>query len=329
MFRAQNVLVAGGTGMIGIPLVRRLIEQGAQVRIASLDDPSRAHPQAEFIRTDLMSFRNCLAVCERMNYVFNLLGVKGSPAIAAAKPADSFVTTIRLSLNLMEAARRKGAWGYLYTSSIAVYAPADMFYEENVWKTFPSENDKFPGWAKRIGELQVEAYNIQYGWDQISIVRPANVYGPYDNFDLDNAMVIPTLIRRVIYGEDPIRVWGNGRSERDFIHAEDVARGMLLAAERGAGQAINLGSGVGVSIRDLVELILRTVEHRPEIVWDTSKPSGDRKRILDISRARSIGFEPSIPLEKGLREVVEWYKKNKEKADSRYDIFRDSRGTED
>ena len=163
-----------------------------------------------------------------MDIVFNLAGVKGSPAMANERPASFLVPTITFSYNMMEAARREGVERYLYTSSIGVYAPAEYFREDDVWKTFPSPHDRFAGWAKRMGELQAEAYKIEYGWDKISIVRPANVYGPYDNFDPANAMVIPSLIYRALDGEAPLTVWGDGTPIRDFIHARDVARGMML-----------------------------------------------------------------------------------------------------
>ena len=321
VFRGRKVLVAGGTGMIGIQLVGLLVEAGARVRIASLDDPARAHPDAELVRSDLTSFDNCLAACHGMDFVFNLLGVKGSPAVTTTKPASFFVPTVMMDTALMEAARRCAVEGFLFTSSVGVYAPAEVFREDDVWKTFPSENDRFAGWAKRMGELQAEAYRIQHGWDRIAIVRPSNVYGPYDNFDLENAMVVPTLIRRAVDGENPFRVWGDGSAERDFVHATDVARGMILAAERMPGHPVNLGSGVGISIRRLVEIITSNVTSRPEVVWDRSKPSGDRKRLMDISRARAMGWGPAIPLEVGVADVMEWYRRNRTKAAGRYDVF--------
>jgi GDP-L-fucose synthase len=321
VFKGKKVLVAGGTGMIGIPLVEMLLEQGAEVRIASLDDPSRAHPQAEFYQVNLMSFENSLKVCQGMDFVFNLLGVKGSPAIATGKPASFFVPTITLNTNLMEAAWKSEVEGFLFTSSVAVYAPAEVFYEDDVWRTFPSPNDRFPGWAKRMGELQAEAYKIEHGWNRIAIVRPANVYGPYDNFDFENAMVVPSLIKRAVDGENPLIVWGNGSARRDFIHAKDVARGMLLAAEHANCEPINLGSGSGVSIKELVDTILSNLDSKPEIVWDSSKPEGDRQRIMDIARARAIGFEPQISLAQGVREVMQWYRKNRHSTAKRFDVF--------
>lgn len=167
--------MTGGTGLIGRPLVEMLIETGAKVRIASLDDPSRAHPGAEFKQVNLTRYDNCLKVCDGMDYVFHLAGIKGSPAMTSKKPASFFVPTILFSINMMEAARECNVERYLFTSSIGVYSPSEVFYEDDVWKTFPSENDRFAGWAKRMGELQADAYGIEYNWDKISIVRPANV----------------------------------------------------------------------------------------------------------------------------------------------------------
>jgi len=182
-YENKKILVTGGTGLIGRPLVEMLLAQGAQVRIASLDDPSRADSRAEFLQVDLTKFDNCLKACEGMDIVFHLAGIKGSPQMAKEKPASFFVPTILFNTNMMEAAKQSQIERYLFTSSVGVYSPAEVFYEDDVWKTFPSENDKFAGWAKRMGELQAEAYAIEYNWDKVAIVRPANVYGSFDNFD--------------------------------------------------------------------------------------------------------------------------------------------------
>jgi len=322
IYQGKSILVTGGTGLIGRPLVESLVDMGAKVRIASLDDPSRAHPLAEFIRADLTSFRSCLDVCDEMDYVFHLAGIKGSPAMTAQKPASFFVPTISFNTNMMEAARQCSVKKYLFTSTIGVYAPAEIFYEDDVWKTFPSENDKFAGWAKRMGELQAEAYKIEYNWRDIQIVRPANVYGPYDNFDPENAMVIPALVKRALDGENPLVVWGDGSPIRDFIHAHDVARGMMLVMEKGSGHPVNLGSGVGVSIKEIVEIIVSNMKEKPQVIWDSTKPSGDRKRLMDTSRSRELGFVPEVSLEEGIKEVMQWYLKNKATVDQRYNVFK-------
>ena len=320
-YKGKKILVTGGTGLIGRPLVEMLVNAGGKVRIASLDDRARAHPKAEFLRLDLTDINNCLKATKGMDYVFHLAGIKGSPKMTKERPASFFVPTILFNTNMMEAARRESVKHYLYTSTIGVYAPAKVFHEDDVWKSFPSENDKFAGWAKRMGELQAEAYKIEYSWNKVSIVRPANVYGPYDNFDPENAMVIPSLIARAFSGENPLVVWGDGTPIRDFIYAQDVARGMMLTLEKGETRPVNLGSGKGYSIREVVEVIKKNMQGKLKIVWDKSKPAGDKKRLMDISRARSIGFTPKISLEDGIREAIEWYKSNKHLINRRYNVF--------
>lgn len=319
-YRGKKVLVTGGTGLIGRPLVEMLVNAGAQVRVVSLDDPGRAPEGVEFRRTDLRKFDECLQAAEGCQYVFQLAGVKGSPAMTAKRPASFFVPTVMFNTNMMEAARRQGVERYLFTSSIGVYAPAEVFHEDDVWKTFPSNNDRFAGWAKRMGELQAEAYQIEYGWDKISIVRPANVYGPFDNFDPNNAMVIPSLIHRALSGESPLSVWGDGSAVRDFIHARDVAYGIMHVMEQGYNRPVNLGSGTGVSIKEIADLV---AENMPglRIEWDTTKPSGDAKRLMNTRRAESIGFRPRIGIREGIAETFAWYKENRKVADNRYNPF--------
>lgn len=333
-YNKKNVLVTGGTGLIGKPLVDMLLEEGANVRIASLDDKTRANPKAEFCQVDLTKMDNCYDVCKDMDYVFQLAGIKGSPKMTKEKPASFFVPTILFNTNMMEAARKQKVDRYLFTSTIGVYSPAEVFHEDDVWKTFPSENDRFAGWAKRMGELQAQAYKIEDNWDKISIVRPANVYGPYDNFDPANAMVIPSLIKRAVDGENPLTVWGDGSPIRDFIHSKDVARGMMLAMEKCPGPElpINLGSGTGYSIRNLVDIVreeipnLRYYHDNPEVVWDTSKPAGDAKRLMDVSRAKEIlGWEPQISLKEGVVDLMHWYNQNKDIIGKRYNVFTEKR----
>lgn len=319
-----KVLVTGGTGLIGQPLVRMLLDAGADVRVVSLDDPSRAPDGVEFVSADLRNFDNCMKVCEGREIVFNLIGVKGSPKMTAQQPASFFVPTITFSINMMEAARRQGVERYMYTSSVGVYEPAEVFHEDAVWSTFPSPHDRFAGWAKRMGELQAEAYRIEYGWDKISIVRPANVYGPYDNFDPENAMVVPSLIHRALSGENPLVVWGDGSAIRDFIHARDVARGMMQVVEQGYTKPVNLGSGVGVTIKQIAEIVTGLIPGM-KLEWDTSKPSGDAKRLMDTKRAESIGIRPQVSIEDGIAETMEWYRANRDQADKRYNAFTEKR----
>ena len=327
-YAGEKVLVTGGTGLIGRPLVEMLVEGGAKVMVVSLDDPSRVPKGVKFVRADLRNFESCMDVCKGQKIVFHLAGIKGSPAMTAKHPASFFVPTITFNTNMMEAARRCKVERFLYTSTVGVYAPAEVFYERDVWKTFPSENDRFAGWAKRMGELQAESYKIEYGWDKISIVRPANVYGPFDNFDPQTAMVIPSLIKRAMDGENPLVVWGDGSPIRDFIYSEDVARGMMLAVEKGVNLPVNLGSGKGVTIREVAETIAKLVPNGPlKIVWDKTKPKGDAKRLMDMRRAKKLlGFEPTVSLKQGIKETIQWYLKNKNDLDKRYNVFYEDSG---
>lgn len=318
----KNVLVTGGTGMIGRYLVDKLIERNCNVTVVSLDSNDGLPDCVKFLKLDLTILDNCMKACYGQDYIFNLIGIKGSPKMSREKPASFMVPMLMFNTAMMEAAMRCDVKWYLYTSSVGVYHPAEVFREDDVWKTFPSENDKHPGWAKRIGELQAEAYNIQYGKDNISIVRPANVYGMWDNFDPENAMVIPSLINRIMSGESPLVCWGDGTPIRDFIYAGDCADGMIHMVENGVTDPVNLGSGTGVTIKEIAENIRDIYDKSVLIEWDTSKPKGDAKRLMDTERAESYGFKCSTPIGDGLRSTIEWFSKNRESYKKRNNYFR-------
>lgn len=318
-YKKKSVLVTGGTGMIGQALCRLLVNAGANVKVASLDSADRTPPGTIFQKIDLRSFENCQEVVSDYELVFHLAGIKGSPKMTAERPASFFVPTLQFSLNMMEAARRAGVKKYLFTSSVGVYEPAEVFVEDKVWTTFPSPNDRFAGWAKRMCELQAEAYQIEYGWKNISIVRPANVYGPFDNFDTENAMVIPSLINRALNEKGPLKVWGDGSAVRDFIYAEDVALGMMKCMELGIYEPVNLGSGGGISIKELAETVAALT--CKEVVWDLSKPSGDKQRVMDTTRAKKYGINNTVCLRDGIQKTIDWYKNNQNLAKTRYNSF--------
>ena len=322
-YKDKNVLVTGGTGLIGRPLLDLLLDEQAKITCVSLDKPEDLDGKINFIKTDLRNFDNCLDICKGQDLVFNLVGVKGSPKMCKERPASFYVPTIMFSINMMEAARQAKVERYMFTSSIGVYHPAEIFNEDDVWSSFPSENDRIPGWAKRVGELQAEAYEIQYKWDKISIVRPANVYGPYDNFDPENAMVIPSLINRASSGERPLNVWGDGSPIRDFIYSKDVAIGMMRVMESGYNKPVNLGSGTGVTIKAIAETVAGLMPDTCEIVWDTSKPSGDKKRLMCTKRAESLGIYATTDLNQGIKETIDWYNANNNKDFARYNAFTD------
>jgi GDP-L-fucose synthase len=221
---------------------------------------------------------------------------------------------------MLEAARRARVKKAVYTSSIGAYSSAELFVEEDDTPTNPPM-DMFPGWAKRMAEMQIEAYKIQYGIDNFAMVRPCNVYGPRDNFNPNNAMVIPSLMSRIESGEAPLKVWGNGSSIRDFAYSSDVAAGVIQALFYGTrGSFVNLGSGVGTSIKQLVETLAKVTPFEYE--FDCSKPSGFPCRVMDLTRAKDwINYQPKTSLLDGLNNTWRWYLDNKNTSDKRHNYF--------
>ena len=325
IFRGKKILVAGGTGLVGQQLVPKLINFGAKVFVASLDDKSLVNHKIEsFYNLNLMNLDNCIKITKDKEIVFNLLGVTGSPKINIEKPASFMMSNIYCAINLLMAAQISKVKKYLYTSTYGVYAHSTIPLEDDVWKTFPSENDKFAGWAKRIGELQIEAFKIEYNFESLHIVRPANIYGPYANFDPKNSMVIPSLIRRIIKGENPLNVWGNGTAIRDFIFSADVAEAMIQVMQKKIEKPINIGSGTGISIKELVNTLLSSeiIKKKPKVIFDKTKPTGDKKRILDTSLAKSYGITNKVSLKEGLDKTINWYLNNQSLTHKRFNYFK-------
>ena len=319
MFKNQKVLITGGAGMIGRQLVDLLMAEGADIHVADLKHPEDMLQKVTFHNVDLRNYNDCLNICEGMDYVFNLVGIKCSPRVCIEEPANIMGPMMQFNTNMLEAAMKNNVKWYLYTSTVGVYQPAEVLKEDDVWKTQPSKNDWFGGWAKRMGELQCQAYQKQYGEGKCSIVRPANVYGPHDNFDLSSAMVIPSLIRKA-FSDDVLKVWGDGSSIRDFIHARDVAEGMLYVVKNKITEPVNLGSGDEITIKRIAKTI--ATKANVKIEWQIDKPTGDPRRVFDMSRAHSYGFYPKISIEEGVSETIDWYLKNKKLADAGKDIFK-------
>jgi GDP-L-fucose synthase len=193
-----------------------------------------------------------------------------------------------------------------------------------MWNSFPSENDKFAGYAKRMGELQAQAYSIEHNWNAVSIVRPSNVYGLHDNFDPKTGMVIPSLIARFASPENPIKVWGDGTAVRDFVFADDVADGMLIVVDSQILEPINIGSGTGIKISEVVG-ILKQIFPDKKVIWDSNMPKGDDVRIMDTTKALELGITPKTSLKDGITSVVKWYLEEGNTMDKRYNAFNEYR----
>ena len=306
-FDGKNALVTGGTGLIGRQIVDILSGAGASVRVVSLDK-IEVKENVEHVFGDLTDFGFCKEITGDMDLVFHLAGIKGSIEVTKAKPASFFVPLLMMNTNVLEACRVNKVEKVVYTSSIGAYSNAEVFKETENLEGPPM--DMFPGWAKRMAEFQIEAYQIQYGLNNFSIVRPCNVYGPGDNFDPDNAMVIPSLMYRIYHGEDPMLIWGDGSAIRDFLYSRDAAEGVILALYYGTQSGfVNLGSGKGYSIKELAETLHSFIDFNYQ--FDPARPSGFPRRVMDISLARElIHFQPSTSLRDGLSETWQWFVEN-------------------
>ena len=318
-FKGKNVLVTGGTGLIGRQVVAILCNAGARVTAVSLDD-IRVNEQAEHIFGDLTGLDFCKDITRGRDFVFHVAGIKGSIDVTLAKPASFFVPLLMMNTNMLEACRLNEVRKVVYTSSIGAYASAEVFKETENLEGPPM--DMFPGWAKRMAEMQIQAYRIQYNLDNFAVVRPCNVYGPGDNFDPANAMVIPSLMHRIYHKEDPLTVWGDGSAIRDFAFSRDAAEGVILALYYGTGSGfVNLGSGRGYTIKELVETLHSFIDFNYK--FDTTKSPGFPRRVMDISLAKKlIHYNPTTSLRDGLKETWDWFLENQDEYLKRQNYFK-------
>jgi len=318
-FTRKNVLVTGGTGLIGRQIVNILCDAGAHVRIVSLDKIN-VNDKAEHVYGDLTSFDFCKDITKDMDFVFHVAGIKGSIEVTKTKPASHFVPALMFNTNVLEACRINKVQKTVYTSSIGAYASGEILKESQNIEGQPM--DSLAGWAKRMAEMQIQAYKIQYNLNNFSIVRPCNVYGPGDNFDPNSTMVIPSLIYRIYHKEDPVVIWGDGSAIRDFTYSRDVAEGVILALYYGTKPGfVNLGSGKGYSIKELVETLNSFIDFNYK--FDTTKPSGFPKRVMDISLTRKlIHYNPTTSLLDGLKETWSWFVKNQDEYLNKMNYFK-------
>jgi GDP-L-fucose synthase len=311
-YSGKKVLVAGGTGMIGRPLVSLLESVGAEVTVAGIE-PSVAvesffSNQVVYKQADFTDAKVAQQACEGKDFVFNLVGIKGSVGVGESRAASVLVPMLRFQTNLLEASWLSGVEGFLFVSSINVYPPSSLHAEQNAWAGAPMQSDRITAIGKRVGEVLGLAFQLEHNWDAMKIVRPANVYGPYDIVDPIRSQVIPALIRKFLSGGDSVQVWGSGSTVRDFVYSDDVAywiaKGMLNLP---TNYPVNIGGGRGVTVAELAEAIALATGFSGRIEFDPSKPSGDPVRLLDTTRARQfLDYEVRTSLDVGLRKTVEW-----------------------
>jgi len=312
MFKGKNVLVAGGTGVIGIPIVNLLVERGAKVTVAGMEPESKAHKylpeSATYIQRNFLDIEQCKNEIRGKQIVINLAGTKRSVGVGYKGISKFLVDMLRLQTNIMDISHEERVERFLFVGSICEYPPLEIRHELDVWNGKPQQNDWIPGVQKRIGESQAEAYFLDTGWDAVRIVRPSNVYGPYDNFNSETAQVIPAIISKLINQPESLEVIGDGSNIRDFIYSEDVAFWSLAALENApANYPINLGSGEGVSIKEIVSKLVKINGKNTLVNYSTSVNGGDPSRMLSMNRAREVlGFRQLFSIDVGLRKTFDW-----------------------
>ncbi len=305
----RRICVTGGRGFLGQVVVRKLQERGAH----NIFVP----PKEKYDLTKLEAINRMLSDA-RPDLIIHLAAQVGGIGANREHPAEFFYNNLMMGVQLMHRAWETGVDKFVAIGTICAYPKYTPvpFREENLWDGYPEETNAPYGMAKKMLLVQSQAYRDQYGFNSIFLL-PVNLYGPGDNFDPQSSHVIPALIRKCIkateQGRGEIVVWGDGSPTREFLYVEDAAEGILLASEKfNRSDPVNLGSGYEISIKELVEVIARLTGYEGNIVWDTTKPNGQPRRRLDITRAKEyFGFEAGMPFEEGLKKTIDWYKQNR------------------
>lgn len=303
----KRFVVTGGAGFLGRHLVSAMRARGAP-------DAHLFVPRIEaYDLTQLDNIRRLLRDA-RPDVVIHLAAKVGGIGANREHPAEFFYENLIMGVQLLHESWKAGVEKFVAIGTICAYpkfAPVP-FKEEDLWNGYPEETNAPYGLAKKMLLVQSQAYRQQYGFNAIYLL-PVNLYGPGDNFDPKSSHVIPALIRKCLEakarGDDHIVAWGTGKPTREFLYVEDAAEGILLATARyNEGEPVNLGSGREISIKDLTELIARLTDFEGKIVWDATKPDGQPRRRLDVSRAKqAFGFEARTDFEEGLRRTIAWY----------------------
>jgi len=334
---AKRVIVTGGRGFLGSFVTEKLIQRGAtDILVPRVEDydltdrdsirrllddalspgaPAQLHLDTGVARSAEFDLHPSNLV------ILHLAAHVGGIGANREHPAEFFYDNLIMGVELMHQAWQRGVGKFVAIGTVCAYPKFTPvpFREDDIWNGYPEETNAPYGLAKKMLLVQAQAYRQQYGFNAIYLL-PVNLYGPRDNFDLASSHVIPALIRKALEakarGEQELVAWGDGSPTREFLYVEDAAAGILDAAEKYDGdEPVNLGSGQEISIKDLSELIVRLTGFEGHLIWDTSKPNGQPRRGLDVSRAdRYFGWKAQVSFEDGLRRTIEWYRQNNQKG---------------
>jgi GDP-L-fucose synthase len=302
----STVVVTGGSGFLGRHVADELQRHGAKVfALSSAHYDLRQRAQVDRMLADI-----------HPDAVVHLAAVVGGIGANRAQPGRFFYENALMGIELLEACRVADVPKVVVAGTVCAYPKHTPvpFQETSLWDGYPEETNAPYGLAKKMLLVQAQAYRAQYGMNAVYLL-PVNLYGPYDNFDLESSHVIPAMIRKFIEAqhrrERRVILWGDGSPTREFLHVRDAARGFRLALERyDGGEPVNLGSAEEVTIRGLAGLVARATGYEGEIVWDPRRPNGQPRRRLATARAREwLSFEASVTLEAGITELVRWFQR--------------------
>ena len=305
-WKNKRITVTGGSGFLGSFVIEKLKARGAENIFVPRSKDYDLIRGAEIRR---------MLEDARPDIVLHIAALAGGIGVNKARPAEFFYNNLMMGVPLMHQAWEMGVEKFVALGTICSYPNLTPvpFQEKHLWDGYPEATNAPYGLAKKMLLVQSQAYREQYNFNSIFLL-PVNLYGPGDNFNLETSHVIPALIRKFIEAQEKgnaeVHLWGDGSPTREFLYVEDAAEGILLAAEQYDGdEPVNLGSGMEISIKDLAELIGKLCGYTGKFVWDTSKPNGQPRRRLDISRAEEyFGFRAGTDFEKGLRRTIEWYR---------------------
>jgi len=316
-FKNKKILIAGGVGFVGNNLAITLRDLGAEVYATYFNNEPLVDKGIKFIKADLSNYNECLEVCENKNLVYMCAANSSGAAVIENSPLAHFDPNLIMNINMLRASHNSSVDKFIFISSNTVYPVTDYpVTEDDVNNTF-FEKYHIVGWMKRFGEISCDIYSNKINNAMSTLViRPGNLYGPYDKFDPEKSKVIPSLIRKIANREFPLQVWGDGNDIKDFIYIDDFIDGLLKATEKSKFYDIfNICGGQSVTIKDVINNLLKIEKlSNAEVYYDITKPTMIPLRLISGEKAKNeIDFIAKTSLQVGLKKTIDWYKKNNDR----------------